>query len=274
MKSDYAGFRPSVAVEVGVNAAVLYDNISFWCARNLHAGRHVIDGKAWTYNTYATYAALYPWMSEKMVRCAINLLEEKGYIISGYHSEDKRDRTKWYADALVGKAERPEGNSASAPQGNLYKEQLPTTAPTTVPSVLQTDTHDVRDRYGDLLQKDYVEDYFEKNIWSIYPRKVAKAAALKAWKAASKRETWGCITSHLEARIQFWKDSDTPVEYIPHLSTWLNQKRWNDPIESYNISSSKISDDELFAEVEQHLKEKYGNDEEPTVDPGRAVLPF
>lgn len=67
--------------------------------------------------------------------------------------------------------------------------------------------------------------HFEE-FWSIYPRKVSKRAALKAYESAVVRGTHDDI---LAGAIRYANDRNLPaVEFIPHPSTWLNGDRWLD----------------------------------------------
>ena len=69
-----------------------------------------------------------------------------------------------------------------------------------------------------------------QRFWSAYPRKVSKSCCEKAWQrinpcpALTER-----ILDSLEAHkgTKQWQDK----QYIPHPSTWLNQKRWEDELE-------------------------------------------
>lgn len=77
----------------------------------------------------------------------------------------------------------------------------------------------------------------EKNLarfgqfWAIYPRKVAKPRALKAWKKLSMSfEQFERLMAALETTKkseQWQRDSG---RFIPHPSTWLNDERWNDEL--------------------------------------------
>jgi hypothetical protein len=64
-----------------------------------------------------------------------------------------------------------------------------------------------------------------EQFWSLYPRKVAKREALLAWLDLSPSEQ---LTKHimeaLEQQISHpsWRD----VNYVPHASRWLRQRRW------------------------------------------------
>ena len=41
-------FSPDVAERVGLNSAVLYQNILFWTKKNAANGKHIRDGYVWT----------------------------------------------------------------------------------------------------------------------------------------------------------------------------------------------------------------------------------
>lgn len=90
-------FDPQIAVKVGVNAAIIYANISWWCAKNAANGHNVHDGRAWTYNSVRAWTELFPYMTAKQVRSALSTLEDDGLIVSGEYNESAYDRTKWYA---------------------------------------------------------------------------------------------------------------------------------------------------------------------------------
>lgn len=80
-------------------------------------------------------------------------------------------------------------------------------------------------------KKEEKEDNAERFalFWKAYPRKVAKANAEKAWnKLKADTELFGEIMSALEIqkRSSQWNKDDG--QFIPHASTWLNQRRWED----------------------------------------------
>lgn len=59
----------------------------------------------------------------------------------------------------------------------------------------------------------------------MYPRKVGKIAARKAWdKARPTPELFEQMKRTLAWQTQQWTDP----QYIPHPATWLNQGRWDD----------------------------------------------
>lgn len=86
-----------VACEVGVNAAIIFENIVFWIRKNLANGVNIHDGNVWTYNSIAAFEELFPFLTYKQIRLALNKLEESDLITVGNYNRLKFDKTKWYA---------------------------------------------------------------------------------------------------------------------------------------------------------------------------------
>jgi len=63
-------------------------------------------------------------------------------------------------------------------------------------------------------------------FWKIYPRKVGKGAALKAFKKHRKKTALDLILNACSLYAIERKGKD--VEYTAHPATWLNQERWHD----------------------------------------------
>jgi len=70
-------------------------------------------------------------------------------------------------------------------------------------------------------------------FWSVYPRKVSKGSAWRAWKKIkSPSEIINQIESAIKeqsASIDWQKDNG---QFIPHPATWLNGRRWEDEVTS------------------------------------------
>ena len=65
------------------------------------------------------------------------------------------------------------------------------------------------------------------HFWALYPRRVAKLAARKAWAKVDPAQH----VAILEALVSWrpvWRDKDQ--EYLPHPATWLNGERWEDEL--------------------------------------------
>lgn len=73
-----------------------------------------------------------------------------------------------------------------------------------------------------------IPDRFEE-FWNVYPKKVAKVAAKRAWlRVAGGNGHFAEIILGVEA----WKNSGlwSEAQFIPHAATFLNQRRWEDEI--------------------------------------------
>lgn len=64
--------------------------------------------------------------------------------------------------------------------------------------------------------------------WKLYPRKVGKGQARKAYLAASKKTAPAELAIAAEAFATKVHDSRTEERFIPHPATWLNGERWAD----------------------------------------------
>lgn len=80
--------------------------------------------------------------------------------------------------------------------------------------------------------------------WSLYPRKVAKQEAERAYGKALRRATPQGLTDGLTRWINQWESENRPVDKIPHASTWLNNGRWQDvltaPVDSEEAAMERL----------------------------------
>ena len=66
-------------------------------------------------------------------------------------------------------------------------------------------------------------------FWSLYPRKIAKATARKAWAKLSAEQQLMAAKA-IDTHCQYWSAKETELEFIPHPATWLHQERWEDEL--------------------------------------------
>lgn len=111
-------FDPIIAKKAGLNAAVIYQNLLFWCEKNKANNRHNYDNKWWTYNSISAFSELFPYLSPKQVRTALDKLEELKLIESGCFNKSNYDRTKWYTCiCLNGSSDLPKKANENAQEG-------------------------------------------------------------------------------------------------------------------------------------------------------------
>lgn len=68
------------------------------------------------------------------------------------------------------------------------------------------------------------------NFWKLYPRRVAKMDALRAWGKLTDEQRETAINA-VPAHVRYWDACGTEKQYMPHPATWLNGHRFEDEIE-------------------------------------------
>lgn len=98
-------FDIDVAQIVGVNAAILLEDIAHWVEHNSanEDKKSFHDGRYWTYNSMKAFSELFPYLKPNAVRTALKKLKDADLIIVGNYNKLAYDRTQWYA--LTEKAE-------------------------------------------------------------------------------------------------------------------------------------------------------------------------
>lgn len=88
-------------------------------------------------------------------------------------------------------------------------------------------------------EKDNISVEFE-TLWKMYPRKVGKEAALRAYKKArsDKKDptTFEQVKQGIENYIRQIEAKHTDTQYIKHGSSWFNARAWKD---DYDFSPAK-----------------------------------
>lgn len=214
---DSHSFDPKVAVLVGLNAAVLYKNILYWCEKNKANNRHLHDGYYWTYNSMKAYSELFPYLTIDQIRTALKKLTDIGLIQEGSFNKAGYDRTKWYNALKINNWEKSQMDVAEIPNG-IGKNPKP------IPDI-NTDI-----KHNKIIIKDF------EVWWKLYPRKIGKQAAKRKYEKYVKEKT---ITEKLlidALKRQLPELKQKEEQYIPHPATWLNQGRWDDEVKKKKLS--------------------------------------
>ncbi len=74
-------------------------------------------------------------------------------------------------------------------------------------------------------------------FWKLYPRKVAKVAAQRSWKRLKVKDI-DDIFKVYKGHLIRWRG--TEIQFVPHASTWINQRRWEDELEPLPENKSSI----------------------------------
>ena len=154
----------------------------------------------------------------EMVRFPIRIPKELMEQIQMIAKVDRRSVNFIVGEALAS-LWRQRGVTSSPPSSSLPSPMVPSPAsiantitppPSLTPSILTLSPTRLHAREFD-------------QFWDLYPRKVGKGAARKAWlKALAKTDPTTILDS---LKGQHWP---ADVQFLPHPATWLNQERWTD----------------------------------------------
>jgi len=212
-------FSVDHAVRYGVSEAVIIQNLQFWIVRNRANGENFREGRTWTYNSVKAFSDLFPYMSPKQIRGALERLVEKGVLVTANHNESGRDRTLWYAFADEGHfldgqlSHLPSGANAIAAQGNSH---------------LPSGANAIASRGKSLIRADVTTD---KNPDSARGSRLPKDwTLLKAWGEEAMRvdPTW--TPEHVRFEAEKFRDYWVGVAgkagvKLDWLATWRNWVR-------------------------------------------------
>lgn len=83
-------------------------------------------------------------------------------------------------------------------------------------------------------KKEYPEDF--EVFWDMYPRKVGKGKALKSWKKVKPSRVLVQIIFEAIEKQKLSRDwMKENGQFIPYPATWLNEKRWDDEVQSQSV---------------------------------------
>jgi hypothetical protein len=76
---------------------------------------------------------------------------------------------------------------------------------------------------GEILESSPTFD----DLWMLFPRRVAKRDAMKAWERLSSAQQLAAVVAAADWR-RVWAGKD--LQFVPHCSTWLNGWRFEDEL--------------------------------------------
>ncbi len=205
---------PSLAVKVGLNEAIVLQQIHYWLDRS----KTSVNGHLWVYNSVPEWRTQFPFWSDDTIGRALKSLRARGVVVAEQLSPDARDRSLYYRIdySVLSEIDGIDAGCTTATCGNGLLQ----TAAIPIKSRDYTDTPKPPKGAG-------VEGF--ALFWSEYPKKVGKDAAQSAW--ARKVKTQDTIKAIMQAvqehrRSEAWKKDNG--QFIPNPATWLNQGRWKD----------------------------------------------
>lgn len=240
----------SVAERYGPEEAVFLHLIVSLARNNKANNRNFRDGRWWTYNSLSAWDEEFPWWSAKQIRRIITSCETQGAILVGEYNEDRRDRTAWYSpsDELLAMYQEDWTGKCICPNGQMHVPKRADSfaqTGTTIPKdskdnqqkeeiVSTLDTSDTVTKRAGKMPKCKPERF--QGFWDYYPRHLKRDRAVAAWDRLKPDD--GLIDTMgraLVKQVAYWNATNTDIHYIPHASTWLNQKYWEAPPEEYQL---------------------------------------
>ena len=192
--------------EVGLADAAVLSLIAFRAAGR----RGVIvdqEGLAWWRVTIPELASSLCY-SDRGIRNLLDSLCERELLVRVKHQQGGiTDQTYSYRVALSAESNRQEVQEED-------RQNLPDVPPMNTPL---EDT---------LIEPDQAHDWFS-DWWALYPKKVGRSEAEKAFKKAAKSFD-SYIPLIALTRAYANAVSDVEKRFIPNPSTWLNQARWQE----------------------------------------------
>lgn len=229
-------FDVEIAKDYGILEAILLQNIWFWIEKNKANNTHFYDGKYWTYNSRKAFAKIFPYMSEKQIRTALEKLIDNGILEKGNYNKAGFDKTLWYSITPMGyavllkcpidlphRADGVDQEGKPIPDINTYINNI------------YSPSGDEQDNENELATN------FDK-IWKHYPRKDGKNTAYKHYKAWLKGRSFAGVKEKLTNKEMYYAvkiyayecDRDKKdKQYIQMGSTFFNEtifekvKRYN-----------------------------------------------
>lgn len=240
-------FDVGIAIEYGTNAAILLENIAYWIKQNEANEVNYYDGEYWTFNSRRAYAELFPYMSKRQIETAFEKLIDGGLLKTGNYNKLAYDRTLWYALTPKGKTTLqigimhctetenpfPQNVKSISPKCEMEKTKCDNGFPQNVSPIPNINT-DINT--GVNTDKETILSEFE-TLWKLYPRKIGKPKALKAYQKARKNGvTFEAVKQGIENYNAEITAKKTGAEYIKHGSTWFYNECWNDEYEAKPVN--------------------------------------
>ena len=232
-------FDVDIAIKYGVNAAILLQNIYWWVSKNKANNRHFYDGCYWTYNSRTAFTELFPYLSERQIKTAMDKLIADGVIKTGDYNTDKWKRPTWYALTEKGWSLLQNGATDGTEMSDRRNEN--------VSSYTDISTDDIKNiNISSKGTKDENDDGFDE-FWKAYPRHDDKKTARIAWAKLKPDESLRKrIADDIQRRKKGeWKDRERRYILLP--STYIHKQRWED--EPYVEDDEPIVRDLNVAEI-------------------------
>ena len=240
----YHSFDADIATEYGIPESIFLCNIAFWVKQNTLNKHNCFEGKYWTYNSMSAYAGLFPYMSKSTIQRVVKHLKDEGLILTGNFNNDKFNHTNYYT--LTEKGLSLVYNSVSRNSQNDVIEGASFNSSIFNSNTDNTNINDTNITTDNPpISPEEKINFLFSCFWEVYPKKVKKKDAFKAFKAIKNIEKiLPDIINDVEIKKQThnWKKQNG--QYIPYPASYLREERWNDVNE---VAEKQAKIDEIVA---------------------------
>lgn len=264
-------FKVALAVEFGIEEAVMLDEFYHQIKWNTSNERNYHDGRFWTYNSQKSYAKTFPYMSEGKIKRTISNLVKKGILMKGNFNANQYDRTNWYAFTDYGLTivQKCYIDWLKMANGRVENSRpIPTTIPTTKTTISFTPSGEgTEDGLFDnadtstltMLSSESLPcterptaptaEEFE-DLWLMYERKGSKAKAKQEFAKLTAEEI-ATMRCHIPAYIQSRPDK----QYRQDFERYIKHKTFTSVV--YGKSNEVLYDPEsMSVAVAEEAKEQ------------------
>ncbi|WP_025593048.1 hypothetical protein [Agrobacterium tumefaciens] len=226
-------FNIDIASEVGVEAAIIFENILYWVVKNAANQENVRDGVAWVYNSRAAWCDIFPYLGEKQIRNAIERLLGAGFITRDTFSFGSMNRTYWYTLAERAKQFVPKGPNLGSGQKGQTKTVINNSINSTPPKAPKGPCG-------------WEEDSGFMSVMEAYqklnPSRVNPAKAWAVWQEHSlsghSERILGALPSF--SALDQWKREG--ARYIPNFAKWLADGAWRTTKIAVQVTAEELEE--------------------------------
>lgn len=210
------------------------------------------------------------WFTTDTVRVALNLYKSVGLIYEDVdgtlvltdHNSLVGSETDWAVKKSRQRSVPADnlGNGKALPCGDNVPTNVHENVPTDIDIDIRDKRLDIRDKDLDIREsktrtRACRDDDFDA-FWAVYPRKVGKGEARKAF--AKVKAPVSMLIEAVNTQKQSHQWTKNGGEYIPNPATWLNQGRWEDSLPPAESTKGVIAHTEAHSTDQlEYLKAVY-----------------
>ena len=230
-------FDSEIAVMVGVHAAVIYNNIRWWCFghRANEDKKFFRDGRWWMISSMKAWAEIYPFLSEKQVRAALDKLIETKLVVKSNFNESRMDQTSWYSVELPAQKSGATPFAQKGKSSNIYNNIYNTTE-SNVNNITVRNHLEEEKKKKSFFLKEEDEQLLLTSTWAEQIKKNFALDDALLRKAIGRAKTY-CLTENID-----WTEQALKRYTLQELRLFPNDYKVKSPYEYVNKKGERCYD--------------------------------